>query len=283
MIVLIISCRLISTIDFIINFFRIYQHNKYIMTYYNDLEKDKKRVTAFFKAIEKKVHGICYDLGTGSGIFAKKASKYADYVYAIEQNPLITEKTRKDLEKYDNIKFIRADATKYPFEDNIDVVICEMLDTALIDEEQIPVINNIIKYTSDDTEFIPMAIYSTIELINTHIMGICYYEDEHPGYDSLSDEVKYGMIKLNQYNPPEFEEDIQIKVKKGGLLNAIKITTYTMLTENIILEPTPMLNPPLIIPVEKLNVDEGENITINLKYTMGGGLNTIQTTRRYNK
>ena len=66
-------------------------------------------------------------------------------------------------------------------------------------------------------------------------------------------------------------------------MNAIKITTYTILTDEIILEPTPMLNPPLIIPVEQLNVDEGETITINLKYTMGGGLNTIQTTRRYNK
>lgn len=254
-----------------------------MMTYYDDLDNDEKRVTAFFKAIEKKVHGICYDLGTGSGILAKKASKYADYVYAIEQNPLIADKTRKNLDKYDNIEFIQADATEYQFMENIDVVICEMLDTALIDEEQIPVINNVIKYAADNTEFIPMAVYSTIELINSKIMGICYYEDEHPKYTSLSDEVKYGMIKLNQYNKPEYEEDIQIKVKNGGLLNAIKITTYTILTDEIILEPTPMLNPPLIIPVEQLNVDEGETITINLKYTMGGGLNTIQTTRRYNK
>ncbi len=37
-----------------------------------------------------------------------------------------------------------------------------------------------------------------------------------------------------------------------------------------------MLNPPLLIPIEKLRVKKDDNITINLKYTMGGGLNTIR-------
>ncbi|MBO7719533.1 MAG: methyltransferase domain-containing protein [Methanosphaera sp.] len=252
------------------------------MTYYDDLTNDEKRVNTFFKAIKQEVNGICYDLGTGSGILASYASRYAEKVYAIEQNPLIITKTRDYLKEYDNVKLIDADATEYEFQGKIDVVICEMLDTALIDEEQIPVINHVVKYTNDDTIFIPMAVYSTVELINAQVMGICYHEDEHPKYTSLSDEVKYGRINLNQYNDPEYEEDIQMKVKTGGLLNAIKITTYTILTDDIILEPTPMLNPPLIIPVEELDVEKGDNITINLKYTMGGGLNTIQTTRKTN-
>ena len=73
-----------------------------------------------------------------------------------------------------------------------------------------------------------------------------------------------------------------MQIKKSGLLNGIKLTTYTKLCDDIILEPTPMLNPPLIIPIEELNVDEADEILINLKYIMGGGLDTIQTTRKRN-
>jgi len=252
------------------------------MTYYTDLINDKKRVNGFFDAIKKNVHGITYDLGTGSGILAKEASKYADWVYAIEQNPLIVKKTDNDLECYDNITFIEADATNYDFTGKIDVVICEMLDTALIDEEQIPVINHVTNFTDDNTTFIPQSVYSTIELINTQTMGICYLEDNYPKYESLSEEVEYQKVNLDEYNNPEYETEIKISVKKSGLLNGIKLTTYTKLCDDIILEPTPMLNPPLIIPIEELTVDKMDEISINLKYTMGGGLDTIQTTRKRN-
>ena len=45
------------------------------MTYYDDLVNDKKRVSAFKKAIDAKANGITYDLGTGSGILATIASE----------------------------------------------------------------------------------------------------------------------------------------------------------------------------------------------------------------
>ena len=70
--------------------------------------------------------------------------------------------------------------------------------------------------------------------------------------------------------------DLQFKIDRNGILNGVKITTFTLITSNIICGPTPMLNPPLLIPIEKLRVKKDDNITINLKYTMGGGLNTIR-------
>ncbi|RAP52901.1 MAG: hypothetical protein BZ137_08015, partial [Methanosphaera sp. rholeuAM130] len=170
------------------------------MTYYDDLTSDKKRVNAFHKAIRRKAHGITYDLGTGSGILAAHAAGYAEKVYAVEKNPLIIDRARNNLSQYDNVTVIQADATEYEFAGDIDVVICEMLDTALIDEEQIPVINHVVKYAGDDTTFIPSAVYSTIELISADTMGICYYEDGYPEYTSLSDEVRYCQINLNRYN-----------------------------------------------------------------------------------
>ena len=111
------------------------------MTYYDDLTKDEKRVSVFKEAIIQKAHGITYDLGTGSGIMASFASPYAKKVYAFEINPLVIKRYSENLLKnFDNIILIEADLTTYNYNEKPDVVICEMLDTALIDEEQVPVI-----------------------------------------------------------------------------------------------------------------------------------------------
>lgn len=252
------------------------------MTYYSDLTNDSKRVTSFKKVIQKKSHGIVYDLGTGSGILAQFASKNAKEVYAIEQNPFIIKHTKKNLSKYNNIELIVTDATNYKFPKEADVIICEMLDTALIDEEQVPVINNAHKYIKDDTIFIPKSVYTTIELISTNINHITYYEDNFPEYISLSDEVKYHDVSFLQPIEELVVKEVSLKVKNEGKLNAIKLTTYTVLSDDLILEPTSMLNPPILVPVDNIIVKEDDEIILNIKYIMGGGLNTIQTSIQRN-
>ena len=253
------------------------------MTYYDDLTNDKKRVNSFKRAIYEKTSGITYDLGTGSGILAQLAANHAKKVYALEQNPFIIKSTKKNLSKYDNIELIKTDASRYEFPEKADTIICEMLDTALIDEEQVPVINNAHKYIKEDTVFIPKSVYSTVEIISTNINHITYYEDNIPEYISLSDEIKYHSISFQDVICEKVNVEISINIMKAGKINALKLTTYTILTDNIILEPTPMLNPPIIVPVDCMDVDVDDEIIINMEYIMGGGLNTLKTNIRRNK
>jgi len=253
------------------------------MTYYDDLVNDKRRVEAFTKVIKQETKNITYDLGTGSGILAEAASEYASKVYAIESNPLIVKKTRKKLENYPNIIFLQEDATKVELPEKADTIICEMLDTALIDEQQVPVINHIHQYAKEDTTFIPKAVYSTLQLINTKITYITYYEDEHPKITEASDEIRYDYIEFNKRIDEEVNKEIKIKANKKTTINAIKITTYTIINDETILAPTPMLNPPILIPIKDTSVKMDEELTINLRYKMGGGINSIQTTVRRNK
>ncbi|PKL71304.1 MAG: RNA methyltransferase, partial [Methanobacteriales archaeon HGW-Methanobacteriales-2] len=79
-----------------------------------------------------------------------------------------------------------------------------------------------------------------------------------------------------KYIEPEIDYDIIIPVKNEGTVSAIKITTFTLLTPDFICGPTPMMNPPLLIPTNHLKVKGGENIILKLKYIMGGGLDTIR-------
>lgn len=247
------------------------------MTYYSDLINDTKRVSAFKKAIKKVSQGIVYDLGTGSGILAIFAADNADKVYAIEQNPFILKHTKKNFSEYNNIKLVEANACDYVFPETPDLIICEMLDTALIDEEQVPVINNAIKYKNDSTIFLPKGVSTSLELVSTNINHITYYENNLPFYKKLSEGVNYHNVDFSEKINDIVEKLISTTVVSDGLANAIKLTTYTILTDEIITEPTPMLNPPLLIPVNKIDVKKGDLIQIKLKYIMGRGLNTVQT------
>ena len=81
----------------------------------------------------------------------------------------------------------------------------------------------------------------------------------------LGEPLFYSKIILVKYIDETFNESLDINIKTSGIVSGVKITTFTLITENIICGPTPMLNPPLIIPVEKLNVDYGDNITFRSK------------------
>jgi predicted RNA methylase len=49
-----------------------------------------------------------------------------------------------------------------------------------------------------------------------------------------------------------------------------------LIKKNIICGPTPMLNSPLIIPVNRIKVDLGDILKLDLSYEMGGGLESVR-------
>lgn len=263
-----------------------------INPYHYDLISDPERLAGFYEAIEKKAKGIVYDIGTGSGIFAEWASDYADFVYAIEIDQNVAERTRSRLKSFKNIKVITGDATDTFFLKNADLkkadlIICEMLDTALIDEEQVPVLNSVMKYLKEDGEIIPYGVINCVEPVQTAVEHICYEEFGSPKNEVLGDLRAYSMIQFKEdYRYPSNRPDrikeyvdtsIDLKINSDGMISGIKLTTFTLITPEIICGPTPMLNSPLIIPTNRLKVNKGDNVKINLSYIMGGGLNSIKT------
>jgi predicted RNA methylase len=245
--------------------------------YHRHLVLDKERVAAFKEAIQKKAHGIVYDLGAGSGVLSYLASDYADFVYAIEKDTQIIEKARTNLESVKNIEIINQDVTRFIFPVKADVIICEMLDTALIDEEQVPVINSILKYLKKDAEIIPKGILNGIEAISIEANHICYEEDGMPLNTILSKLKIYYEYDFKIKMKEEVNVDIILNINKKGIMSGVKITTFALLTSDIICGPTQMFNPPLIVPTERIEVESNDNVKINLRYEMGGGLDTIKT------
>lgn len=249
--------------------------------YHFNLLSDEERLSCFFEAIKENAKGTVYDIGSGCGILSIWASIYSDFVYSVEISPDSAKMAELNFKPFPNILLINKDAREITFKKKADVIICEMLDTALIDEEQVPVINSIRKYLKDTGKIIPKGIINGAEAIHMNSSHICYEDSfvsmESQDYEIMSDFIIYDKIYFNKKVEEDVSNTLEFDIYKKGTISGIKITTLTLLTKNIICGPTDMFNPPLLIPVHKIDADIGDKIIINLSYKMGGGLNSIKT------
>jgi predicted RNA methylase len=150
-----------------------------------------------------------------------------------------------------------------------------MMDTALIDEEEIPVLNHVRQFLKNDGKIIPQGVINSAELVNMQREYIHW--DENAKYEAMSRSVIYSEFNFLEDINPDFEAEILFKAVSDGKINGLKITTFTKLNDNLICGPTPMLNPPLLIPLEEKFVKGNDLIKVKLKYIMGNGIESIKS------
>ena len=245
--------------------------------YHHDLLKDTDRLSVFFQAIEEYDSNtdLAYDLGCGSGVLSYFLSSKFRKIISLEIDRKTFQCANENLSDFDNIEVINSNVLEYEFTDKADLIVCEMLDTALIDEEEIPVLNYAKKFLKDDGKIIPQGIINTIELANIERDYIHW--DEGANLEVLSDEVVYSEFNFLDDINPEFASEIKLQAKKDGIVNGLRITSYTKLTKDIIAGPLPMLNPPLLIPLDEKKVKANDFINVEIKYIMGNGIESIET------
>ena len=238
---------------------------------------DDKRVSVFKEAVEKSVKpgDIVFDLGTGSGILAMIAARTAKQVYAVELDPITTKNIKKNVKEnnFKNIKVIEDDAAYYPFSEKADVVIAELLDTGLITEPQVPVLNSIIEkgLLKEGGIIIPEEVYNSAQIVISK-MGHIYYDEEVTS-EEVSNEIIYDTINFYQVNNENVEYLLEFDLKEDIKNPAVRLNTYTKLKNDLISGSSPMLNPPLVIPVTG-ELTAG-TVKIKLSYIMGGDLESI--------
>ena len=245
--------------------------------YHFDLIKDNERVSAFFQAISEYDgnNELAYDLGCGSGILSYFLSSKFKEIIAIEIDSSASKCAEENLTSFDNVNVINNNVLDYNFDKKADLIVCEMMDTALIDEEQIPVLNHAKKFLKSGGKIIPKAVINSAELVSMELEYIHW--DENAKYEVFSDMLIYSEFEFSEDINPNFEATLSFKAKKDGTVNGLKITTFTLLTDDIICGPTPMLNPPLLIPFDAKSLKSNEYITVKLKYIMGNGIESIET------
>ena len=150
-----------------------------VNSYHFKLLRDYERLSAFKEAIDDYAirngmdsngsnSKVAFDLGCGSGVLSYFASEYMDRIIAIELNNSTYQLAKENLKEFDNIQVFNDDILSFDFSklnEKADLIICEMLDTALIDEEEVPVLNRARKFLKDDGEIIPKGMMNTVQFM----------------------------------------------------------------------------------------------------------------------
>ncbi|MCC7554483.1 MAG: methyltransferase domain-containing protein [Methanobacteriaceae archaeon] len=263
---------------------------KFLTTpYHYNLLNDLDRLSVFYEGINdyfnyKKPSKDCliFDIGCGSGILTYFIRNNTNSkIIAIEKYKKAFETAKQNLKELDNIELINEDILNLEFDKKANLVICEMLDTALIDEEEVLAINHIQNFLKNDFQIIPEGIINIAELVKTDREYIHYEDDSITNnYEVLSNSIKYSVIDFSKRINPKFKGILEFKIKKDSIINGIKITSFTKIFKNIISGPTSMMNPSLFIPLKEKKVYKNNIISIDLEYSMGQGIKTIKTNFR---
>ncbi len=124
----------------------------------------KARIRKFRQAIERTISSEEYviDLGTGSGILAILAARQGARVTAIDANVESLKYARKAAKQngvLENIEFVHSHFADFKPKEKADVVLCEMLSSVMLIEQQIPASRYAVKHLlKSNGKIIPQQI-----------------------------------------------------------------------------------------------------------------------------
>jgi predicted RNA methylase len=257
---------------------------------------DMERTLAFEKAIKENVRSgdTVLDAGTGSGILSLFAARSgAKMVVAIELDPFIAKAAREVVKANnyeDTIEVRVADICSYEFEPELkfDVVIVEMLTTGMVDEYQISTINNLHKKNplTANTRFLPYKqdTYFSLGNFNFKAYGFNipfirhlwpFHKSQMKEYRPLTQSVLLNSITFSNTNDKHFTKEFRLVVAEAGRINSLYLSSITHLTPKIQVGESDAMNGAVIVPLNKLHVRKGQEITVSISYNFGGGYESL--------
>lgn len=260
--------------------------------------KDEVRTKTFRKAIQKviKKNDIVIDVGSGSGIlsfFAVEAG--AKKVYAVEIDRLLAQTLRKSISINDQshiIEVIQGDIFQVKLPKEVNVVISEMIDTGLLDELQLPILNHLKKsqVITEKTRLIPCQYKTYIQLIdfNNSYYGYQivspkhewpFYSNKNNGWLKSHYECVSDVIEINNldFSGEIINERVNVIVSfnlnKNKKANAIKLSGLVTLVDGVELGSTNAFNGDKIISIE--TIQNVNTVDLKITYQMGEGLRNL--------
>ncbi|EKD43994.1 MAG: RNA methylase, partial [uncultured bacterium] len=170
---------------------------------------------------------------------------------------------------------------KYPKKTHFDVVIMEMLTTAMVDEFQIQAINNLHKQkvVSPDTVFIPHRLdsYASLAYKDFKMYGFEFKMVKHL-WNNLSEnhkvhifseEVLMHSVDFSFITKEKFQKVMYFPIVKDGTINCLRLSSRTFLSPGMTINDTETLNAPVVFPIEETKVKAGGFIKVKISYNFG--------------
>ncbi|HKO91502.1 MAG TPA: 50S ribosomal protein L11 methyltransferase [Polyangiaceae bacterium] len=271
---------------------------------------DSRRTRAFQAAIRASVKpgDIVVDAGAGSGIlsfFAAEAG--AGKVYAVEVDPALASCLTRSARAngfQQVIEVVQADIQSAPLPRAVDVLICEMMDTGLMEEMQVSAVNSLFErgVLAPHTRCIPCQYETFLELgcsdFNYYGHEVLMPRHDWPhlrvadareegctcstgsrgtgwlptGFHALSDLECLSLLDLQQPVSEQVDVTLAIPIIASGVVNAVRISARARLCAGLVVGATNALNGDKVLPLDAARVSAGEAVVARIRYRRGGGL-----------
>jgi SAM-dependent methyltransferase len=261
--------------------------------------KDEARTLAFRDAIQAVVRpgDIVVDVGAGSGIlsfFAAEAG--ARMVYAVEIDAVSAAALRRSVGLNHavggRVEVVEGDAALVALPPAVDVVIAEIIETGLMDEEQVPVLNALRRrgVVTAGTRLVPIGYETTLQLVSAdhryYGFEIAAPKHEWPFYASgpgwhptaiepASDAVTVADVDFTAGPVAEHVVgEAEVAVDPGVSVNAVRLGGRVRLAGDITLGPSHALNGDKILPISAFS--GSARARLQWRYRMGAGLGALE-------
>jgi predicted RNA methylase len=261
--------------------------------------KDEKRTLAFRDAIRSVVRpgDVVVDIGAGSGIlsfFAAEAG--AGGVHAVECDPVSAAALRRSIELNphlaDRVCVVEGDAAAVDLPRAVDVVVAEIIDTGLVEEQQVPVLNTLWRrgVITPATRLVPAGYVTTLQLVSAdhryYGFVIAAPKHEWPFYASepgwhrtpvapASDAVTVMHVDFTAGPVDEVVAgELEVDLEPGATVNAVRLAGHLALAPDVTLGPSHALNGDKILPIGDLS--GVPRAILRWRYRMGGGLGALE-------
>lgn len=262
--------------------------------YHYQMLFDRARMDGFRLALERAVPpgGKVVDLGGGTGILSFFAARRASRVWCVEWNPELARAARgflKDNGCGDKVELVEMNAAEFTPPEQVDVVVCEMLHTALLREKQLQVIRgfkqNYLKRFGEVKlpRFIPEATLLACQPVQQSFEFDGYRaplpvffppHEVETGTLPLAEPLIYATLEYRAELDENLEVEYLAAINSPGTLNGVRFITKNVLA--ILLEDQRTIdwhNFYLVIPLpEPFAVNAGDQVRIRFSYRAGGEL-----------
>lgn len=269
--------------------------------YHYNMLTDRERMSGFRAAIEHVVQpgAKVVELGGGTGVLSFFAAQKASRVWLVERNPELVGAARRFLSGNrhgERVEVVQADARDFLPPEPVDVVICEMLHVALLQEQQASVVrafreNHARRFAGRVPQFIPKLSFLAVQAVEQSFDFHGYQAPvplfqapgvKHEGTIGLSDPVIYETIDYAATVPgctipSHVDWQGRLTITREGTLNALRFVTKNVLA--VLVEQgraAEWSNQHLVLPLDEPRaVRLGAELQVAFSYPFGGSLDSL--------
>tara|TARA_R110001599_G_scaffold171353_1_gene362154 strand:- start:146720 stop:147640 length:921 start_codon:yes stop_codon:yes gene_type:complete len=265
--------------------------------YHHNMLMDERRMSGFKAAIDYAVlpGAKVLELGGGTGVLSWFASAKASQVWCVEYNPDLVREAKRFLSKNkngDKVTVIQGDAFDYLPPEPVDVVICEMIHTAMVREKQVQVIEAfkkryLEKFGGPLPKFIPEAMIMAVQPMQQDYSFegyqapiVQFHEPSYlyAGTVEMAAPSVYTILDFTQAVSEKIVWQGAFNIERDGAVNALRFVTKNILS--VVMErgtTIDWLNHYLSLPLaDPITVKAGDQLYVSFSYRAGGSISSLQ-------